>query len=189
MTMKPETDERLLADLCSNDREARERAQERLFESYRPALERLLARILGPDVDDCLQEVFVDVFAGLETFEGRSKLSTWIWRVALRRAWKCAARARRGDLGRSEDPSLAEAAADPQSEVGALLDEAELAQRFRAALERLDLDQRTVLGLAAVDGLGPGEIAEVLGTPLGTVHSRLASARARMAELLGLDGP
>ena len=185
--MTPKEETQLLADLRSTDHEARRHAQERLFHTYRPPLSRLLARILGPDVDDCLQEVFLDVFAGLESFEGRAKLSTWIWRIALRRAWKVAASRRRGAHRHADEPGLAEAAEAATPEVGAHLAEAELAARFRAALEHLDLDQRTVLALAALDGLGPAEVAEVLGLPVGTVHSRLARARERMRQLLGID--
>ena len=71
----------------------------------------------------------------------------------------------------------------------AKLETTELAQRFERALARLDLDQRTVLALSAIDGLGPPEIAEVLGIPVGTVHSRLHRARSRVSEWLRLPEP
>ncbi len=186
--MTPDTDALLLAELRSPDPRARADAEERLFADYHHLVTRLLTRILGPDVDDCLQEVFMDVFRGLATFEGRARLSTWIYRVALRRAWKCAAGRRRGERGRTDDPDLVEATPDPRADVGGQLAEAELAKRFESALARLDMDQRTVLALAALDGLGPTELAEVLGLPVGTVHSRLARARERMRELLGIEG-
>ena len=64
---------------------------------------------------------------------------------------------------------------------------ADLARRFADALQRLDIEQRTVMALSALDGLGPAEIAEVLGVPVGTVHSRTSRARARLRQLLGLD--
>jgi len=157
-----------------------EAAEHELFERFRAPVDRLLRRMLGPDTEDCLQEVFVDVFRGLASFEGKARLSTWIYRIALRRAWKCAA-ARRRVLRRREDIDLADVPAAP-----AAADGEALARRFAAALERLDPGQRAVLALTAIESLGPGEIAEVLGVPVGTVHSRLSRARARMRELLGL---
>jgi len=56
-----------------------------------------------------------------------------------------------------------------------------------AALERLSAGQRAVLALFAVDGLGHGEIAAILGVPEGTVWSRLFAARTRLREALGED--
>lgn len=187
MTRTSEEDVELLAELRGRNGAGRRAAEHELFERFRAPVDRLLRRILGHDTDDCLQEVFVDVFRGLRGFEGKARLSTWIYRVALRRAWKCAA-ARRRDETAPVDVDQVEPAVAPGAEgdTDAVVAGAELARRFARALQRLDLDQRTVLALAAVDGIGPVEVADVLGLPVGTVHSRLARARARMRELLGL---
>jgi len=186
--MRTDGDASLLADLRGRNAAARRAAEHELFERYRESVDRLLRRMLGHDTDDCLQEVFVDVFRGLSGFEGKARLSTWIYRIALRRAWKCAA-ARSRNEQEGEAPERVEQAAAPDAAAGteAVVQGEELAQRFADALQRLDLDQRTVLALAAIDGLSPSEVAEVLGLPVGTVLSRLARARVRMRELLGLD--
>ena len=181
--MPSDADARLLADLRGRDAAARRAAQHALFERFSGSVDRLLRRMLGRDVDDCLQEVFVDVFRGLPAFEGQARLSTWVYRVALRRAWKCAAARRRGGSVRDEGAGPIEQTAS----VGDAVAVEELARRFERALLRLDLEPRTVLALSALDGLGPAEIAEVLGVPVGTVHSRLSRARARMRELLGIE--
>jgi len=187
--MTSDADARLLADLRGRDAAARRAAQHALFERFSGSVDRLLRRMLGRDVDDCLQEVFVDVFRGLPAFEGQARLSTWVYRVALRRAWKCAAARRRGGSVRDEGAGPIEqtASLDGGGDVGDAVAVEELARRFERALLRLDLEPRTVLALSALDGLGPAEIAEVLGVPVGTVHSRLSRARARMRELLGIE--
>jgi len=185
-TDEPAADAALLARVRDGSAAERRAAERELFERHAPSVERMLRRMLGTDTEDCLQEVFLDVFGGLPAFEGQAKLSTWIYRVAMRRAWKCAAQRQRHRRGTEEDAGLVEHAAAPGPAVDAELDAEELARRFAAALDRLDLDQRAVMALSAVDGLGPGEIAEVLGVPVGTVHSRLHRARGRMREWLGL---
>jgi len=186
--MPPDEDSELLAALRDDDADVRRGAEHALFLRFREPVERLMGRLLGADHDDCLQEVFVDVFRGVRSFEGHSLLSTWVYRVALRRGWKCAAARRRQQRGREDGERLIEQAParDGASDVPAQLEAEELARRFGEALQRLDLDQRTVLALTALDGLGPAEISDILGAPVGTVHSRLSRARARVRELLGL---
>ena len=183
---KSNDDADLVARLRSSHAETRRDAEHELFERHRTSVDTLMRRMLGSDTDDCVQEAFVDIFNGIASFEGNAKLSTWIYRIALRRAWKCLAQRRRRSRGFDDRSELAERAPDPsaESDVGAELEAAELARRFAAALERLDVDPRTVIALSAIEGLGPAEIAEVLGVPVGTVHSRLARARARLRELL-----
>lgn len=174
----------LVARLRSPHAGTRRDAEHDLFERHRTSVDTLMRRMLGGDTDDCVQEAFVDIFNGIASFEGNAKLSTWIYRVALRRAWKCLAARQRRSRAFEDHGELAEQAPDPSSNVGAELEAVELARRFAAALERLDVDPRTVIALSAIEGLGHAEIAEVLGIPVGTVHSRLARARARLRELL-----
>jgi RNA polymerase sigma-70 factor (ECF subfamily) len=178
-------DDQLLAGLRSRSAASRHASETALFERFRRPVEGIMRRMLGPDLDDCVQEAFVDVFRGLGDFEGRSRLSTWIYRVALRRAWKCsAARAREAHHLQDDATRLV---ADTSQDTDQRLAADELARRFGEALLRLDLDQRSVMSLSALEGLGPAEIAEVLGVPVGTVHSRMSRARARLAELLGVE--
>ena len=178
-------DHGLLDALRSKNAATRRAAEHDVFARFHPSVDRLMRRMLGRDADDCVQEALVDVFRGLPRFEGRAKLSTWVYRVALRRAWKCAAQERRDRRRTSGEPIEERAVVDPAPGV---LAGAELARRFAAALEELDLDQRTVMALSAVEGLDPSEIAEVLGVPVGTVHSRTSRARARLRRLLGIGG-
>ena len=89
-----ETEAAILDALRSKDRKERERAEFAVFQQYHSRVRAILSRVVGPGagLDDAVQEAFIDVFRGLSRFEGRSGLGTWIYRVALRRGWKCAAR-------------------------------------------------------------------------------------------------
>jgi RNA polymerase sigma-70 factor (ECF subfamily) len=57
-------------------------------------------------------------------------------------------------------------------------------ERVRRAMDDLPSEQREVLALVAIEGLSYREAAEVLGTPIGTVMSRLGRARARLGAMI-----
>ena len=54
--------------------------------NFKAPVDGLLRRMLGRDTDDCLSEVFADVFLGLPGFQGKAQLSTWVYRVAVNTA-------------------------------------------------------------------------------------------------------
>jgi len=65
-----------------------------------------------------------------------------------------------------------------------LLEQHEIAEHVRAALNQLPFDQRTIVVLREIDGLSYDEIAESLGVAVGTVRSRLARAREHLRRIL-----
>lgn len=131
---------------------------------------------------DLSQEVFLRVFRTLHGFRGQSSLRTWIYRIVVNQArnrqrwWRRRHRAQQvsldqhvqdhGDLPESIDHG-------PDRLVG----QKQLAERIRAALDRLPFDQRTAIVLREIDGLSYDEIGYSLGIAVGTVKSRLARAR------------
>ena len=183
--MNPESRE-VLEQLRSRDADIRRRAELELMAEFEPRLRTILARVVDASIlDDAVQEVFVDVLRGLDGFDGRSRISTWIYRVALRRGWKLQAREARRRAVEPSSEHVAELSRAARHDD--LLEEREMAERFEVALKQLDFDQRSVLALTACRDLRPNEIAETLGIPVGTVHSRLSRARARLGSLLDLD--
>jgi len=131
--------------------------------------------IREPDVADAAQEVFLIVHRRLADFEGRSKLTTWLFGIALRVArdrQRLAFDRRRSsgepDLSEWEDESVDVHAAVERSEGLAVLE---------AILDSLPLEQRAVFCLFELDGLSTAEIAEMCEIPLGTVYTRLRLAR------------
>jgi RNA polymerase sigma-70 factor, ECF subfamily len=132
---------------------------------------------------DLSQEVFLRVFRTLHSFRGHSTLRTWIYRIVVNQARNRQRWWRRRH--RSQQVSLDEHIRDhgelPARGNGGsperLLNQKELSERIRAALERLPFDQKTALVLREIDGLNYEEIGFSLGIAVGTVKSRLARAR------------
>jgi RNA polymerase sigma-70 factor, ECF subfamily len=164
----------------------RTRAFAEIFGALRSQVFALCLHVTGSpsDAEDAVQECFMAVHAGLGGFRGDARLSTWVYRVAVRSA--LAVKARRRPVHRP----LEDAADAPSSETSPedLAHARREAARLLAALGRLSEEHRIVLALFAIEGMGHAAIAEILGVPPGTVWSRLHLARKRLGALLA-SGP
>ena len=149
---------------------ARRAASDRLFRELREPLHALCMHLTGSraDAEDAVQEAFVAVHRGLPGFAGASRLTTWIFRIALRAAVHARARRQDGEPLEPETPGGCGAA-----DIAAR-DEA---RRVVSAIARLPAGPRAVLSLFAIDELSHRDIADILGIPEGTVWSRLHAAR------------
>jgi RNA polymerase sigma-70 factor (ECF subfamily) len=156
-----------------------------LYERHRADVARLVYRMLGPrsDMEDVIQEVFVQVYKSLRDFRGQSKFSTWLHRVTVNVVlmYRRAARSR---------PVFAdEPAADGalRSSDIAPDEDAERRERVRAfgrLLDRLADKKRIVFVLHELEGIAPGEIAKIVGAPVLTVRTRLFYARRELEAML-----
>jgi RNA polymerase sigma-70 factor (ECF subfamily) len=136
-------------------------------------LQRLGVR--GADAEDLLQEVFVVVHRKLSTFDGSSKMRTWLFGISMRVAADYRKRAHR----RYERP-LFDAEEEPVASGASPEEQALRAQerrRLRAILDTMDLEARSLFVMFEIDEVPCDEIAEMLGVPVGTVYSRLHAAR------------
>lgn len=135
------------------------------------------------DAEDAAQETFVAVLRRADTFRGRAKVSTWLYRVATN---ACNDLARK----RSRRPStvpLEDRHAGPDPALTEELERRELTGELRAALDELDPAQRDAVVLHDVLGWPQEEIAARDGVAVGTVKSRIHRGRGRLAALLS-DG-
>jgi RNA polymerase sigma-70 factor (ECF subfamily) len=128
------------------------------------------------DIEDVAQEVFVTVHRRLESFEGRSKLRTWLYGICLRVA---------SDYRRRAHIRRERATADPARDIPEAEDrgpdqQVQARAELRALLDELDDDKRAVVVLYELEGFSMKEVAEMLGCPLQTAYSRLHAARDRM---------
>jgi RNA polymerase sigma-70 factor (ECF subfamily) len=143
---------------------------------------RKATRLGGPGIDaeDAAQEVFVIVARKLDTFDGSSLVTTWLYGITLNVVRALRRRARLRRLFESES---ADAADVPVRSV----DRAEVMEAHRIAyqiLDKLAPKKREVFILAEFEGLSCEEIANLVGTKTETVWSRLHYARKEFAERL-----
>lgn len=181
---------RLVDAAAAGDREARRE----LFERYRTPAFQVACRITGRSEDalDVVQDSFIKAFESLGGFQRDAGFKTWLLRIVVNRALDML-RARRVRLAASlhddgESGAAPEPAAAGEEDPGQRLERQEIAQRVGAAVEELPPDQRAVFSLYAGGEMTYGQIAEVLGVPIGTVMSRLYHARLKLkSRLADLD--
>lgn len=175
------TSERLASALSGADHAAREQAMAELHARTARPLFQVCLRVAcnTVDADDAVQETFVDLLRGIRSFRGDAKLTTWLFRLAIRVAIRVR---NRQSAARQSAIDAADLPGDDDPVASAA--ERENAERLLAAIAELPVAQRAVVALAAIDGLPHAEIAAVLGIPVGTVGSRLHEARDRLRVLL-----
>ena len=201
-TIASPDDLRLIASLRAGD----EAAFAGLVRMYNRSLQRLARMFVSSDAhaEEVVQEVWLAVLTGLDRFEGRSSLRTWIFRIATNIAKTRGVRESRSvplsslagddDEGPSVDPSRFTQAPDagwwasPVRPWGLdaahiALDE-EASARIRAEIERLPAAQRAVITLRDVHGLGSEEVSEALGITPGNQRVILHRARSRVRAAL-----
>jgi RNA polymerase sigma-70 factor (ECF subfamily) len=187
----PEAEDALLA-LC---RQGDPEAFARLVARHEAMVFSLASRLLGDpeEARDASQEIFLQVYRALDRFEGRSRVKTWIYRIAVnqcrnrRRWWRRRTWQRSCPLdamSAADEARLAERKNDQEGPFAGV-ERRERAALIHAALRRLSFDHRAVLLLREGDGLSCEEIAATLQVAEGTVKSRLARAREAFRVALG----
>jgi RNA polymerase sigma-70 factor (ECF subfamily) len=133
---------------------------------------------------DVAQDVFIKAYRNLDRFEGRSRFSTWLYRLTMNQChdWRRRELARpsghAGDAGTDTVEALV--ASDPHGDPVRAGERADLRRGLARAIEALPEDMRTTLVLREVDDLPYAEIARIQDIPKGTVMSRLHNARRRL---------
>jgi RNA polymerase sigma-70 factor (ECF subfamily) len=182
----PGDDPDLVAAAQAGDRDA----LEQLLRLHQPKVHAICRRITGNDADalDATQEALVAIVSGIGRFDGRSRLSTWVYRVATNACLdELRRRSRRPIVGLADDDPDAGrpepvASARPADEAAARVD-------VDRALETVRPEFRVAVVLRDLCGLDYAEIADVLDLPPGTVRSRIARGRAALADALGNQDP
>lgn len=172
--MSPQEELELLAE----HRRGEPDALARLLREYQGRLYSICFRMVRDEDEarDLTQEAILKVLEGLESFDGRSKLSTWMIRVTLN---CCLSHLRRQKLRRHASLDGEGDAAGPSLEPPAAgrVERGELCSIVLRALGTLEPEMRAVLILRDMQDLEYNQIGEVLGVPIGTVKSRLFRAR------------
>jgi RNA polymerase sigma-70 factor (ECF subfamily) len=178
---------RLLREETMNDLEF-----PNIYEAFQPKILRYLTRLVGDaDAEDLAQEVLIKVNEALPDFQGKSQLSTWIYRIATNAA-----------LDRLRSPSykraLQNCSASTEAELqdqDALTGEKtplvepqifrkEMSECVQGFIQKLPENYRVVLVLSEFEGLKDNEIAETLGITPGAVKIRLHRAKEKLRKEL-----
>ncbi len=173
-----------------------------LVQRYQDRLFGVCLRMVG-DRDtaaDLTQDAFVKVIQGLDSWDGRSRLSTWMIRVTMNVCLSHlrAAKVRRhrsldapikppvmgSDSADSPITTLGGQAAAREPGTESSVQQHEQQRRLLAALADLDPEQRAIIVLRDVQGLDYDQIAAALGVAVGTVKSRLFRARLALRQLI-----
>ena len=152
---------------------------------------RLAAVVLGtPDgADDVVQVAMERAWSSISRYDTARPFRPWFLRIVVntarndrRQRGRQAALRLRAERERADPPASAVASAE-DAVIGALD-----RRRVLAALNRLDVDDRTVLALRYFEQLGEADMVDVLRCPAGTVKSRLSRARGRLRDELETRG-
>jgi RNA polymerase sigma-70 factor (ECF subfamily) len=172
------------AQLLAAHRKGAAGAVAELLSAYQRRVYAICARMLRDEQEarDLAQESLIHVLEGLESYDGRCRLSTWIIQVTIN---CCLSYLRKERLRRHaplEGPAWragrAPASAEPSP--ARRVEQQEAAAAVRRALGALDPPMRAILILRDMQDLEYQQIAEVLDVPVGTVKSRLFRARAAL---------
>ncbi|MCA9206719.1 MAG: sigma-70 family RNA polymerase sigma factor [Planctomycetales bacterium] len=176
------------ADLALAERAAHgdRTAQRELFLAHRRAVHHVLFRLLGSnhEIEDVVQDAFVQAYVKLDTFQQNSKFFTWIYRIAFNAALS---RRRRRRVTVSVEQSREDTGNEPESDDDApddrMMREERVGEVQRALLE-LTEDHRAILILREMQEMAYEDIADVLNISIGTVRSRLSRARNALRDQL-----
>lgn len=154
-----------------------------LLREHHPMIRAVCWRILGndSDADDASQNAMISIARRIDTFDGRSSISTWIYRIATNAALDEIRRRRRRPHLVGDEAVLTVVDISSERAMASI----DGADRLSEALARIPEEFRVALVLRDVADLDYEEIGRILDVPGGTVRSRIARGRARLAELLG----
>lgn len=190
MTIGEQTQEFDLAALQAGDRAE----FARFVETYSGQVYRLAMKMLQnpQDAEDILQETFIKAYKALPKFEGRSSLSTWLYRIATNEALMFLRKKRpiqvsvdepiANDEGEERPRQIIDWCCLPESE----LMSGEARANLDHSVQQLPESLRAVFLLRDIEGLSTLETAEVLDISESAVKTRLSRARFKLRELLSI---
>jgi RNA polymerase sigma-70 factor (ECF subfamily) len=174
------------AELVRLAQQGDERAFQALVVKYQRRIARHVARYVrrASDVEEVVQDAFIRAYRGLASFRGDAAFYSWLYRIATNAALSF--------LKRNADEVQADERSDAPFEPGVsdeqtperILLARQIGDAVERAMSRLQPELAEALVLFEVEGKSYKEIAEMLGTPIGTVRTRIFRAREFIARRL-----
>ncbi len=155
-----------------------------LYRAYEKPLFCFIQKRLNDSFEsaDLLHNVFLDVWRGAGRYQGRSKVSTWLFGIAFNKTMDRLRKKTPKPLG--EDEKLLEEIPSEEPDAFERIDLAEEAKEVRHCLDKLSPVQKSVVELTFYQELSYAEIAEVVGSPEGTVKTRMFHAKQALKDCL-----
>jgi len=155
-----------------------------LFREHRLDVARLAQRMLGrrADLEDIVQEVFLQVHRSIRDFRHGARFSTWLYRVTVNVVLMHRRAAKSRPVFNEAPEQIA--AVDHRPGADEQVERERRVHAFHRLLDRLSDKKRLVFVLHELEGLAPGEIAKIVGSPVLTVRTRLFYARRELLALL-----
>jgi RNA polymerase sigma-70 factor (ECF subfamily) len=177
----PADDVALAARCAAGERDA----QRTLFREYRERVHATLYRIMGSnrDIEDLVQEAFLQVFRSIHGYRGEARLATWISRITTRVAY--AFLARRGPASVALEAVPDPPAEEPGAEQRALAREA--MRRVYDVLDRLDAKHRIAFSLHVIDGQPIRDVADLMESSVTATKTRIWRARKELDKRAAKD--
>ena len=198
---KERTNEQWVDDLTSSG-DRLDSALDDLRDIIRSGLPYSLSKYLSPSdpqfdmlADEVVQDTLLRALDHLHTFEGRSKFTTWVHKIAVRLALTELRRKRWEDvsldelLERSEAPSSLSVLESHQAGPDSITEQGDLAAHVeRIIIEELTEHQRNAMLALGVHGMPIGEVARKMGIKRNALYKLLHDARRRLKARLAADG-
>ncbi len=163
----------------------REEGFNALVEKYRDRVSRLCMSFMRDEDEamDVAQDVFIKLYLKIGAFRKESRLSTWIYRIAVNACLDALRAKKKRDCDSLDNTAM-------PADNRAAGDRREIAEAVRSAINRLPVNYRAVIILKEIEGRSYRDIAEILACRIGTVESRLFRARGMLRKFLEplLDG-
>ena len=163
-----------------NDDALRRQRFDSILDESRDRMGRIARVYGGSEAEDLLQEIMMQIWRSLPSYDQKSKISTWCYRIALNTAisWK------RNKARSKRQPPKNRLTTDSLESQTSFSDEGKLLQRFLESLSEID---RAVL-LMYLDDLTTREIAESMGASSGAIRTRISRVRDRLGNWEATDG-
>ena len=170
---------------------------EEILYRYQSIIYNISYRFAGSseDAEDMTQEVFIKIFRNINSFQFKSKLSTWIYRVTTNTCLDIVKRKKDNMTAFSLDDTLEDGEgkllsseiADSRPTPDKQAEQHEIKNAVNKAISQLPEDYRAVVILRDIHGLPYDDIAEIVDCSVGTVKSRISRGRRKLREILLKD--
>lgn len=170
------------------------KAFEKIVEDYQGVVYSVAYRYAEntQDAADMAQEVFIKMFKNINSFQEKSKLSTWIYRVATNMCIDIVKKESRNSVAYSFDEgyedkdgsTLYNGLVDDSMQPDEIVEKREIKDAVNSAISKLSDKYKTVIILRDIEGLHYEEIAEIVDCSVGTVKSRISRGRKNLRKIL-----